>query len=276
MNRLCRVLKVSRSGWYAWSGRTPGRRACENAELLARIGVVFKQKHGRYGSPRIFRELLSEGRRCSEGRVARLMSAGGLRAVARRRFVVTTDSGHTEAAAENLLGRQFAVEAPDRVWVSDITYVPTGEGWLYLAGVVDLCHREVVGWSMSDRLSRELVMDALRMAYGRRGPSPGLIHHSDRGSQYASADYQAMLASYGMRSSMSRKGNCWDNAVMESFFATLKKELIHQRRFRSRAEARSAIFEYIEVFYNRERLHSSLGYVSPADYERQLAVNKAA
>ena len=204
------------------------------------------------------------------------MSAAGLWAVGRRRFAVTTDSGHTEAAAENLLGRQFAVEAPDLVWASDITYVPTGEGWLYLAGIVDLCHREVVGWSMGDRLSRELVMDALRMAHGRRRPGPGLLHHSDRGSQYASADYQALLASYGMRSSMSRKGNCWDNAVMESFFGTLKKELVHRKRFRTRAEAWAALFEYIEVFHNRERQHSSLGYVSPVDYPRQLAVTEAA
>lgn len=206
----------------------------------------------------------------------RLMRLSGIRAQRKRRFVVTTDSRHNLPVAENILGRAFAVEGPDRVWASDITYVPTDEGWLYLAGVLDLGMKGVVGWSMGENLDRALVMDALRMAYHRRRPGAGLVHHSDRGSQYASRDYQALLSAYGMRSSMSRKGDCWDNAPMESFFATLKKELIHQRRFRTREEARREIFEYIEVFYNRERLHSSLGYVSPAEYERQLAVKEAA
>jgi transposase InsO family protein len=204
------------------------------------------------------------------------MRLSGIRAQRKRRFVVTTDSRHNLPVAENILGRAFAVEGPDRVWASDITYVPTDEGWLYLAGVLDLGMKGVVGWSMGENLDRALVMDALRMAYHRRRPGAGLVHHSDRGSQYASRDYQALLSAYGMRSSMSRKGDCWDNAPMESFFATLKKELIHQRRFRTREEARREIFEYIEVFYNRERLHSSLGYVSPAEYERQLAVKEAA
>ncbi len=213
---------------------------------------------------------------CGRGRVERLMRLSGIRAQGKRRFVVTTDSRHNLPVAENILGRAFAVEGPDRVWASDITYIGTDEGWLYLAGVLDLGMKGVVGWSMGESLDRALVMDALRMAYHRRRPGAGLVHHSDRGSQYASRDYQALLSAYGMRSSMSRKGDCWDNAPMESFFATLKKELIHQRRFRTREEARREIFEYIEVFYNRERLHSSLGYVSPAEYERQLAVKEAA
>jgi putative transposase len=173
--------------------------------------------------------------------------------------------------ALNLLERAFDVEAPDRVWVSDITYVPTAEGWLYLAGVVDLGTRQVVGWSMSERLDKRLVAEALRLAYGRRKPGQGLLHHSDRGCQYASQEYQELLRGYGMLPSMSRKGNCWDNAPMESFFASLKKELVHRERFTTRKAARAALFEYIEVFYNRQRLHSSLGYLSPADYEQQLA-----
>jgi transposase InsO family protein len=204
------------------------------------------------------------------------MRLSGIRAQRKRRFVVTTDSRHNLPVAENILGRAFAVEGPDRVWASDITYIGTDEGWLYLASVLDLGMKGVVGWSMGENLDRALVVDALRMAYHRRRPGAGLVHHSDRGSQYASRDYQALLSAYGMRSSMSRKGDCWDNAPMESFFATLKKELVHQRRFRTREEARREIFEYIEVFYNRERLHSSLGYVSPAEYERQLAVKEAA
>jgi len=178
--------------------------------------------------------------------------------------------------AENILNREFAVDEPNKVWASDITYIPTDEGWLYLAGVLDLCSKIIVGWSMNDSMERTLVMDALKMGYHRRLPSAGLIHHSDRGSQYASGDYQKLLEEYGMQVSMSRKGNCWDNAPMESFFGTLKKELIHHRRYRTRDEARRDIFDYIEVFYNRERLHSSLGYLSPVDHEKQMAAKQAA
>lgn len=198
------------------------------------------------------------------------MRKHGIRAKRRRRFCLTTDSRHNLPVATNILGRRFDVREPGRVWASDITYIPTGEGWLYLAGVVDLGSRMAVGWSMSDSLDRRLAMNALQMACHRCRPAPGLLHHSDRGCQYASGDYRALLEGYGMRASMSRRGDCWDNAPMESFFATLKRELIHGQTFRTRQQARQAIFEYIEVFYNRERLHSSLGYLSPADYERQF------
>ena len=204
------------------------------------------------------------------------MSANGIRAKQQRKFVMTTDSKHDLPVAENVLGREFSVDEPNRVWSSDITYIPTDEGWLYLAGVLDLCSRTAVGWSMSDSLERTLVVDALRMAYRRRRPGKGLIHHSDRGSQYASEHYRNLLKDYGMQMSMSRKGDCWDNAPMESFFGTLKKELVNHRKFRTRAEARRDIFDYIEVFYNRERLHSSLGYLSPLNYEKQIAAKQAA
>ena len=262
---LCRVLGVSRSGYFAWSGRAESRRSEERRRLLGRIRAVHEASRKTYGSPRIHRQLVAEGERLSRGRVERLMAMGGIRAWQRRRFVATTDSKHRLPVAENLLERAFDVEAPDKVWVSDITHVPTAEGWLYLAGVVDLGTRQVVGWSMSERLDKRLVVEALRLAYGRRKPGAGLLHHSDRGCQYASQEYQELLKEYGMRASMSRKGNCWDNAPMESFFASLKKELVHRERFGTRQEARKALFEYIEVFYNRKRLHSSLGYLAPAD-----------
>jgi len=262
---LCRVLGVSRSGYFAWSGRAESRRSEERRRLLGRIRAVHEASRKTYGSPRIHRQLVAEGERLSRGRVERLMAMGGIRAWQRRRFVATTDSKHRLPVAENLLERAFDVEAPDKVWVSDITHVPTAEGWLYLAGVVDLGTRQVVGWSMSERLDKRLVVEALRLAYGRRKPGAGLLHHSDRGCQYASQEYQELLKEYGMRASMSRKGNCWDNAPMESFFASLKKELVHRERFGTRQEARKALFEYIEVFYNRKRLHSSLGYLAPAE-----------
>ena len=273
---MCRVLKVSRSGYYAWRGRPESKRDVENRGILENIKSVFKKSRKTYGSPRVHQQLVSEGETCSRGRVARLMSANGIRAKQRRKFVATTDSKHDLPVAENVLGRNFSVVEPNRVWTSDITYIPTAEGWLYLAGVLDLCSRTAVGWSMGDSLERQLVMDALEMAYMRRQPGKGLIHHSDRGSQYASDDYRNLLKGYGMQMSMSRKGDCWDNAPMESFFGTLKKELVHHRRYRTREEARRDIFDYIEVFYNRKRLHSSLGYVSPAQYEQMIAIKQAA
>ena len=273
---MCRVLKVSRSGYYAWHGRPESERNIQNRGLLESIKRVFKKSRKTYGSPRVHHQLISDGETCSRGRVERLMSANGIRAKQRRKFVATTDSKHDLPVADNVLGRDFSVEEPNRVWASDITYVPTDEGWLYLAGVLDLCSRTAVGWSMSDSLERQLVMDALEMAYRRRQPGKGLLHHSDRGSQYASDDYRNLLKDYGMQMSMSRKGNCWDNAPMESFFGTLKKELVHHRKYRTREEARRDIFDYIEIFYNRERLHSSLGYVSPADYEQLIAAKQAA
>jgi len=266
---MCRVLRVSRGGYYAWRGRPVSKRDIRNKCLVVRIRSAFEKSRKTYGSPRVHRQLVSEGEICSRGRVERLMSANGIRAKVRRKFVATTDSRHDLPVADNVLGREFSVEEPDRVWVSDITYIPTDEGWLYMAGVLDLCSRSAVGWSMSDSLGRQLVIDALEMAYRRRKPGRGLIHHSDRGSQYASDDYR-------MRMSMSRKGDCWDNAVMESFFGTLKKELVHHRRYRTREEARRDIFEFIEVFYNRERLHSSLGYLPPVEYENLIAARQAA
>jgi transposase InsO family protein len=276
MKLMCRVLEVSRSGYYAWRTRPKSERSKENQRLLERIKEVHKKSKKTYGSPRVHAKLVGEGESCGRGRVERLMSANGIRAKQTRKFVATTDSKHDLPVSPNILDRKFAVGEPDKAWASDITYIPTDEGWLYLAGVLDVGTKAAVGWSMSESLERTIVIDALKMAYRRRKPRKGLIHHSDRGSQYASDDYRNLLKEYGMRMSMSRKGNCWDNAVMESFFGTLKKELVHHKRYRTRDEARRDIFEFIEVFYNRERLHSSLGYMSPADYEKQIAAKQAA
>jgi transposase InsO family protein len=272
---MCRVLSVSRSGYYAWRDRPESDRAKDNRRLLSRIKAIHKKSRHTYGSPRVHRQLVVEGEACGTGRVERLMRRNGIRAKQTRKFVATTDSRHDLPVAENILDRKFEISEPDRVWVSDITYIPTEEGWLYMAGVLDLCSKRAVGWSMSESLDRTLVIDALTMAYRRRKPGKGLIHHSDRGIQYASEDYRKLLDDYGMQMSMSRKGNCWDNAPMESFFGTLKRELVHHRRYRTREEARRDIFEYTEIFYNRERLHSSLGYLSPADFEAAV-LRKAA
>jgi len=266
---MCGVLRVSKSGYYAWLVRPESDRSIENRRLLVLIRIAHKKSHKTYGSPRVHQQLVKDGERCSEVRVAKLMAANGIRGEQKHKFTATTDSKHDRPVAENVLDRQFEVNEPNKVWGSDITYVPTGEGWLYLSGVLDLGMKGIVGWSMADSLETPLVKDALTMAYRRKLPGPGLIHHSDRGSQYASAEYQRLLARYGMIPSMSRKGDCWDNAPVESFFATLKRELIHRRKYRTREEARRDIFEYIEVFYNRQRLHSSLGYMSPEEYERQ-------
>jgi putative transposase len=273
---MCGVLRVSRSGYYAWVDRPESDRDRDNRRLLVLIKSAHEKSHKTYGSPRIHHMLVKDGERCGEGRVAKLMSANGISAQERRKFMATTESKHDHRVAENVLDRRFEVSEPNKVWGSDITYVCTGEGCLYLAGVLDLCSKSLVGWSMDERMESRLVIDALEMAYRRRCPDLGLLHHSDRGSQYASAAYREKLNDYGMQISMSRKGDCWDNAVVESFFATLKRELIHRRKFRTREEARRAIFDYIEVFYNRERLHSSLGYMSPAEYERQWALQRQA
>ncbi|MFP2962870.1 IS3 family transposase, partial [Myxococcus sp. 1LA] len=226
------------------------------------------KSRGTYGSPRVHAELRAKGRRVSRKRVARLMGQQGLAARRTRRFVHTTDSRHTQPVASNVLARDFSADAPNRTWVTDITYVWTRQGWLYLAVVLDLFSRLVVGWAMGEFIDRHLVLGALDMALKRRRPPRGLLHHSDRGSQYSSEDYQRALASRGIECSMSRKGNCWDNAVAESFFSTLKMELVHDADFATRDQARAALFEYIEVFYNRQRRHSTLGYVSPVEYER--------
>jgi transposase InsO family protein len=267
------VLKLSPSGYYAWCGRVVSAREIGDARFIDKIRNIYDATSGVYGVRRIYRQLLADGENCSVNRVARLMRKCGLRAKRRRKYQVTTDSKHSFPVAENLLDREFFSAGPNQVWASDITYIWTQEGWLYLAAVIDLHSRMVVGWSMSERIDRSLVLDALSMAVGRRKPGPGLIHHSDRGIQYASNDYQAALKRHEMLCSMSHKGDCWDNAVAESFFSTLKTERVHHRLYRSRAEARRDIFEYIEVFYNRVRLHSTLGYLSPALFEcRALAI----
>lgn len=274
MKMMCRVLGVSRSGFYAARERPPSERSRENERLRLVIRSVHRDSKQRYGSPRVTDAIRAMGIGGGENRVARLMRLDGLRSKKRRRFRATTHSDHALPIAPNLLTREFGVGAhqPDDVWVADITYVPTREGWLYLAVVLDLATRIVVGWSLGDRLDRSLTLNALRMAVEWRRPRAGVIHHSDRGSQYACHEYRDMLASLGMHQSMSRTGDCWDNAVAESFFATLEWELIDDANWRTRASARSEIAEYIEIWYNRTRRHSTLNGLSPIEYEAQLAL----
>jgi transposase InsO family protein len=269
VSALCRVMQVTRSGYYAWRRREPGQRQRENEALLGRIRHFFERSNGTYGSSRILRDLREEGFICGRQRVARLMQRAGLRAVAAARFRVTTDSKHALPVAENLLAQDFGAPGANVKWASDITYLWTGEGWLYLAVVLDLFSRRVVGWCMQASLDRSIVLNALQAAVCLRHPQAGLLHHSDRGSQYASADFKACLSERSIVCSMSRRGNCWDNAPVESFFGTLKQELVHRCRFATREAARREVFEYIEVWYNRQRRHSSLGYVSPAEFERR-------
>jgi transposase InsO family protein len=270
---MCRALGVSRSGYYAWRSRTPSAAEVRREELTAEVEQIHAQVKGRYGSPRIHAELVARGHACCVNFVAKLMREAGIAAKTRRKFRQTTDSNHQLPVAENVLDRQFDPEEPNARWCADITYVPTREGWLYLAVVEDLFSRMVVGWSMAATMTSRLVVDALEMALAPRlslkGPSaPALVAHSDRGSQYASEHYQRRLADERIACSMSRRGDCWDNAPMESFFASLKKELVHHEDYATREQARASIFEYIEAFYNRVRRHSSLGYVAPAEYER--------
>ena len=269
VGKMCRVLGVSRSGYYAWRQRPPSRRKQANERLLVEIQAIHaKKNHDTYGSPRVHEELSENGISCGRHRVARLMKYHGIRARQARKFrPVTTDSKHTLAVAENVLDRQFTVDRPDTVWAGDITYIRTRQGWLYLAVVLDLFSRTVVGWAVGKDLSRHLPLRALHMALGRRKPLPGALFHSDRGSQYASQDYQALLAAHGLVSSMSRQGECYDNAVVESFFHTLKVEQVHLRDYHTHREATADLFEYIEVFYNRQRRHSHLGRISPAAFE---------
>ena len=265
---MCRLLKVSPSGYYASRGRPPSKRAVEDAALTLRIREVHLKSRGTYGSPRMHAELRWQGFRVGENRVARLMRKDGISARLKRRWRRTTDSGHTLPVAPNVLEQAFTVDAPNRVWATDITYIWTLEGWLYLAVVEDLFSRRIVGWSMAEHMRTELVLGALDMAIGNRLPEGRLLHHSDRGSQYASFTYQKRLEKQGITCSMSRRAQCLDNAVVESFFGTLKRELVHRRTWLSREQAKAAIYEYIEVFYNRWRRHSTLGQVSPAEYER--------
>jgi putative transposase len=265
---MCRVLRVAPGGYYGWRGRPASPRVRRREALVDTIKAIHGEVKARYGSPRIRAELVARGRPCCVNTVARLMRRHGIAAKTRRKFRCTTDSNHDRPVAENLVDRQFEPEAANEVWAADITYIPTGEGWLYLAAVEDLHSRRIVGWSMGARIDSRLVVDALEMAVARRLPGAGLVAHSDRGSQYASEHYQRMLAGHEIVCSMSRRANCWDNAPMESFFASLKKELVHDEDYATRAEARASLFEFIEVFYNRVRRHSSLGYKSPVEYER--------
>jgi putative transposase len=270
---MCRVLDVAASGYYAARKRPPSWHALMDEVLMAHVRIAHRESGATYGAPRVQRALQAEGLLVSTKRVARLMREDGLAARRpKRRRIVTTNSAHNEPIAPNLLGRQFAVDGIgiNRVWVADLTYIPTREGTLYLATVLDLGSRACVGWAMRNHMETELVLSALRMARDARQPAPGLLHHSDRGSQYAAADYRKELEVHGMIASMSGKGNCYDNAVAESFFATLECELIARSDWQTRAEARRAIFRYIEGWYNRTRRHSTLGYISPAEYEAQL------
>lgn len=264
---LCGTLAVSASGYRAWKrGGSPQRKRLTDAQLVALIQGLHRELKGAYGSPRMVRELRARGFPASKPRVERLMRENGIRARHKRRYKATTDSRHGLPVAPNLLARDFAPTAPNRAWVADLTYVWTDEGWLYLAVVLDLFNREIVGWSAKSRMTADLVTDALTMAWFRRRPAPGLIHHSDRGSQYASALFQSKLAEYGMTCSMSRKGNCWDNAPAESFFNSLKNERVHGARYATREAAVADLFDYIEVFYNRSRRHSTLDYRSPVAF----------
>lgn len=271
IKRLCAVFAVSRSGYYAWSQAPVSARRQREQELRTKIALVHQQSRETYGSPRVTIELQSQGEEVGRHRVARLMHEAGLRGRQKRRYRIrTTDSTHSHPIAPNRLATLPTPTKPNQVWVTDLTYVPTDEGWLYVAGVLDRCTRCLVGWAMGSTLETALPLAALMMALRQRKPARGLIHHSDRGVQYASANYRATLADHGLVASMSRKGNCYDNAAMEAFWSSLKNELVHRRRFATRAEARTAIFDYIEAFYNRSRRHSSLGYQSPLDYESTL------
>jgi len=265
---MCHALQVSRSGYFASRRRPVSRRAIRNQHLAEKISTIYLQSRRTYGSPRIHRELVVQGIAVCENSVARLMREHNIRVKTKARFVPqTTDSSHGYCVAGNLLKRNFLARAPNQKWAADVTYIRTGEGWLYLAAVIDLFSRKVVGWSMSEHLHAQLVCDALSMALRHRRPQAGVLHHSDRGVQYACDDYQQLLHAHEVLCSMSGAGNCYDNAVMESFWATLKTELVYRHSYVTRQEARASIFEYIEVFYNRERRHSSIGYVSPETFE---------
>jgi putative transposase len=272
---LCRVLKLSRAGYYAWLHDGGGKRAKADAELLVRIRRIYDEHDGRYGSPRIYRELRAAGVSCTKERVERVMREASLAAKHKRKFKATTDSNHNLPVAPNVLAGRFAWEKPNQAWVGDITSIATDEGWLYLAVLLDLFSRRVVGWAMDKRMTRHLPLRALQMAVPRRRPPRGVIHHTDQGSQYASREYRAEVAANGMICSMSAKGRCYDNAVAESFFHSLKVELVQGHRFASREEAMSAIFKYIEAYYDKRRRHSALDYMCPADYE-QAALLRAA
>ena len=267
----CKVLEVSRSGFYAWRGREPSETELRRAALTEKIQEVHQASRETYGSPRVHAELLARGERCNRKTVEKCMRNAGVRAKSHRKFrVSTTDSNHPHPIAPNIVNRDFEPSKRNETWTTDITYIPTQEGWLYLAVVEDLFTKKIVGWSMADHMESRLVVEALEMAVQRELPGDDLVAHSDRGVQYASEHYQGLLQKHGITCSMSRKGNCWDNAPMESFFATLKKELVHHENYATHAEARQSLFEYIEVFYNRVRRHSALGFKSPAQFAEAL------
>jgi putative transposase len=269
---MCSALDVSRAGYYAWRSRPESARSAANRQLLEDIQQIHCDHRGRYGSPRVHIELDAQGRGVSRGRVERLMRRHGIRAImARPRRVRTTDSRHDHPIAPNLLDRNFIAAAPNRIWLADITYVDTDHGWLYLAAVMDLYSRKIVGWAMQDHMRTELPLAALRMAISAQKPGAGLIHHTDRGVQYAAADYRNLTQSAGFRASMSRKADCYDNAPMESFFHTLKTELVHHRQYATREQAKRDIFAYVEGYYNRIRRHSAIGYISPIEMELKAA-----
>jgi putative transposase len=273
---LCRLLGISRQGYYAYATRPPSARTVSDQQLGTQVQQLFEASQERYGSPRMLRALRAGGWTVGKRRVERAMRGLGLTPPMRRRHKVTTQANVTHAVAPNQLARDFTATRPNERWVTDITYVWTDEGWSYFAAILDLFSRSVVGWAVGASLSTELPLAALDMAIGRRRPGKGLMHHSDRGCQYTSADYREQLAALGVTVSMSRKGNCWDNAVAESFFATLKKELVHRRSWPNRSTLREALFEYVEVFYNRRRLHSTIGYKTPAQAESDYALTDAA
>jgi putative transposase len=271
VDAACDTLAVSRSGYYAWLERPESSRSKRRVDLAAKIKTIHEQNRRVYGSPRIFKALKAQGEEVCENTVAKVMAERDIKAKTKQKFIPrTTDSNHASPVTANVLDRQFQADLPNRKWAVDITYISTDEGWLYLAGVLDLCSRKIVGWSMADHMRAELPIDALSMAVARRRPGVGLLHHSDRGVQYACDEYQHLLKSYGMELSMSGKGDCWDNAAMESFWSTLKNELVNHERYATREQARQSIFEYIEIFYNRKRLHSSIGYQSPEAFEAAL------
>jgi putative transposase len=265
---MCEVFEVSTSGFYAWLARPESEQERRRQAILQEVRSIHLEVKRRYGSPRVHAELKEREIGCCKNTVAKLMREDGIRAKTARKFKATTDSDHKRPVALNLLDRQFNPEGPNRVWLGDITYIPTREGWLYLSAVEDLYSRMVVGWSMAEHMESRLVVDALEMAVQRRLPGAGLLAHPDRGSQYQSEHYQMLLVAHGIECSMSGKGQCWDNAPMESFFGTLKKELVHDESYHTRAEAKSSIFEYIEAFYNPVRRHSALGYLSPVQFEK--------
>lgn len=271
VKKMAQALNVSRSRYYSWLTTPRSERKRRDEELVVLIKDIHRESRETYGSPRIHQDLNKQGNRCSRKRVARLMRENGIRACQKRKFRTTTDSEHDYLVAPNLVNRNFRVDIPNKVWASDITYITTREGWLYLCVVLDLCSRKVVGWSMESRITTEITAGALSMAVIHRNPEEGLVFHSDRGVQYAADVFRERLYEYKMIQSMSRKGDCWDNACVESFFASLKTEEVYQRTYKTREEARRCIFEYIEVFYNRKRRHSYVDFLSPEEYESRMS-----